>query len=79
MTLKCFITKNTKIIYLISMCKRTICWYLIHSVDVPAASVGRRANVLHRRAEVGPVVGQVESGRQESWDKDLTDLEEHRG
>ena len=54
----------------------TFTWrYLIQSLDVPAASVCRRANVLQWRVEMREVVGQVEGGRQEPGDKHLTDLD----
>lgn len=52
--------------------------YLVHSLEVPIASVSRRANILDRRAEVREVVGQAEGGWQEAGDKHLTDLEEHQ-
>lgn len=52
--------------------------YLIQSLEVPTASVSRRANVLHRRAKVREVVGQAEGGRQEARDKHLTDLDKHQ-
>lgn len=52
--------------------------YLIQSLEVPAASISGRANILHRWAEVRQVVGQVEVGRQEAWNKYLADLEEYQ-
>lgn len=52
--------------------------HLVQPLEVPAASVSRRANVVHGCAELGNVAGEDEAGRQEAGDKHLADLSETR-
>lgn len=58
--------------------KRTMGSHIVQPLEVPAASVSRRANIVHWCAELGNVVGQDKAGRQEAGDKHLADLNKTR-
>lgn len=47
---------------------------LIQPLEVPAAGVSWRANVLYGCAELRNMVGEDEAGWQEAGDKHLADL-----
>lgn len=48
--------------------------HLVQPLEVSGARVSRRANIVHRCAEAGNVVGEVKAGWQEAGDKHLADL-----
>lgn len=52
--------------------------HLIQPLEVPAASVSRCANAVHRGAELGNVAGEDKAGGQQAGDKHLADLNKSR-